>query len=65
MVNLCYVPFRKIFGYNNDIVPNAVDMVVGAGELAGDEAAGLVLHELLEAVLVQLLVLHVVVLVLL
>jgi hypothetical protein len=46
-------------------VPDAVDVVVGAGEFAGDEPAGLVLHELLEPVLVQLLVLHVVVLVLL
>ena len=46
-------------------IPDAVDVVVGPGELAGDEAAWLVFHELFEAVLVQLLVLHVVVLVLL
>ena len=45
-------------------IPDAVEVVVGPGELAGDEAAWLVFHELFEAVLVQLLVLHVVVLVL-
>ena len=43
---------------------DAVDVVVGAGELAVQEPARLVFHKLLEAVFVQLLILHVVVLVL-
>ena len=42
-----------------------MNVVVGSGELTGPEPTGLVLHELLEPVLVELLVLHVVVLVLL
>ena len=45
--------------------PDAVDVVDLLGEAAVVEAALVVLHELLEAVLVQLLVLHVEVLVLL
>jgi len=47
------------------VVPDAVDVVDGLGEAAGVEAALVILHELLEAVLVELLVLHVKVLVLL
>ena len=47
------------------VVPDAVDVVDGLGEPAVAEAALVVLHELLEAVLVELLVLHVEVLVLL
>ena len=47
------------------VVPDAVDVVDGLGEAAGIEAALVVLHELLEAVLVELLVFHVKVLVLL
>ncbi len=47
------------------VVPDAMDVVDGLGEAAGVEAALVVLHELLEAVLVELLVLHVEVLVLL
>ena len=43
---------------------DAVDVVVGAGELAVQKPARLVFHKLLEAVFVQLLILHVVVLVL-
>ena len=43
---------------------DAVDVVVGPGELAVQEPARLVFHKLLEAVFVQLLILHVVVLVL-
>ena len=45
------------------VAADAVDVIVGPGELAAQEPAGLVLHELLESVLVELLVLHVVVLV--
>ena len=45
------------------VTADAVDVIVGSGELAAEEAAGLVLHELLESVLVELLVLHMVVLV--
>ena len=45
------------------VAPDAVDVIVGPGELAAEEPTGLVLHELLESVLVELLVLHVVVLV--
>ena len=43
---------------------DAVDVVVGSGELAVQKPARLVFHKLLEAVFVQLLILHVVVLVL-
>ena len=43
---------------------DAVDVVVGPGELAVQKPARLVFHKLLEAVFVQLLILHVVVLVL-
>ena len=47
------------------VVPDAVDVVDGLCEAAGVEAALVVLHELLEAVLVELFVFHVKVLVLL
>ena len=43
---------------------DAVDVVVRARELAVQKPARLVFHKLLEAVFVQLLILHVVVLVL-
>ena len=43
---------------------DAVNVVVGSGELAVQKPARLVFHKLLEAVFVQLLILHVVVLVL-
>ena len=43
---------------------DAVDVVVGSRELAVQKPARLVFHKLLEAVFVQLLILHVVVLVL-
>ena len=43
---------------------DAVDVVVGSGELAVQKPARLVFHKLLEPVFVQLLILHVVVLVL-
>ena len=43
---------------------DAVDVVVGSGELAVQKPARPVFHKLLEAVFVQLLILHVVVLVL-
>lgn len=47
------------------VVSDAMDVVDGLGKAAVAESALVVLHELLEAVLVQLLVLHVEVLVLL
>ena len=47
------------------VVSDAMDVVDGLGKAAVAESALVVLHELLEAVLVQLLVLHVKVLVLL
>ena len=47
------------------VVPDAVDVVDGLGEPAGVEPALVVLHELFEAILVQLFVFHVEVLVLL
>ncbi len=47
------------------VVPDTVDVVDGLGEAAGLVPAGVGLHELLEAVVVELLVLHVEVLVLL
>ena len=43
---------------------DAVDVIVGARELAVQKPARLVFHKLLEPVFVQLLILHVVVLVL-
>ena len=45
------------------VTPDAVDVIVSPGELAAQEPAGLVLHELLESVLVELFILHMVVLV--
>jgi hypothetical protein len=44
-------------------LPYAVDVVVGPRELARDKATRLMLHEFLESILVELLILHVVVLV--
>jgi hypothetical protein len=44
-------------------LPDAVDVVVGPGKLARDETTGLMFHELLESILVQLFILHVIVLV--
>ncbi len=44
-------------------LPDAVDVVVGPGKLARDKTTGLMFHEFLESILVQLFILHVIVLV--
>ena len=45
------------------VVPDAVDVIVTPGELAAQEPTGFVFHKFLEAVFVELFILHVVVLV--
>ncbi len=44
-------------------LPDAMDVVVGPGKLARNKTTGLMFHEFLESILVQLFVLHVIVLV--
>ena len=47
------------------IGPDAVDMIVSAGEFTAEEPAWFMFHKLLEPIFVELLIFHVVILVLL